>query len=93
LRVTLHCVAVGTLLLLIGKLLSVYMHRYNNLHKNVYLLDQMIQLWAYRLPEEMTGVEGEVDRAAVPPLPGHPINGPPRLSIFGKMPLINIPPL
>ena len=39
LRVTLHCMAVGTLLLLIGKLLSVYMHRYNNLHKNMYLLD------------------------------------------------------
>ena len=43
--------------------------------------------------QEVDDVEGEVDRAIVPPLPGLLSNGSPRLSIFGKMPLINIPPL
>jgi len=38
-------------------------------------------------------VEGEVDTAVVPPLPGLLSKGPLRLSTFGKMPLINIPPL
>jgi len=41
----------------------------------------------------MYAVEGEVDRAVVPPLPGLLSKGPLRLSIFGKMPFIDIPPL
>ena len=42
---------------------------------------------------ERSGVEGEVDRAIVPPLPGFPINGPPRPSILGNKPLVNASPL
>ena len=43
------------------KLLSVERHRYSNLHKNTHLLDQTIQLWAHRLPEEMTGLYSLLD--------------------------------
>ena len=38
-------------------------------------------------------VEGEVDRAVIPPLPGLLSKGSLRSSIFGKMPLVDIPPL
>ena len=38
-------------------------------------------------------MEGEVDRDVIPLLPGHSDDGPPRLSISGKVPLDNISPL
>jgi len=41
----------------------------------------------------MAGVEGEVDRAIIPPLLGFLSKGPLGLSISGKMPFVNIPPL
>jgi len=56
-------------------------------------MTQCYSVDAPTLNSGLCAVEGEVDRAVIPPLPGHSINGPLWLSIFGKMPLVDIPAL
>jgi len=41
----------------------------------------------------MHAMEGEVDTSVIPPLLGLLSKGPLRLSISGKIPFVNIPPL